>query len=156
LARSLKWLIPLILLGCQLEPEIVYVPEIYEIRDTLYVQVHDTSYVTREASFGLSTEANLYITAIDTISLVYWYALTKLDSTPVDSVFLTGYLFEWNTFRTSANMMDSTQVVVWPDNAGSWNYPYDYSMGEFDASNKWNVDDWPNGYVTYTMELEYK
>ena len=154
--KRLKWLIPLILLGCQLEPKIVYVPEIYEIRDTLYVQVHDTSYVPREASFGLATEANLYISAIDTISLVYWYALTKLDSTPVDSVFLTGYLFEWNTFRTSANMIDSTQVVVWPDNAGSWNYPYDYSMGEFDASNKWNVDDWPNGYVTYTMGLEYK
>jgi len=156
LAKALKWLIPLILLGCQLEPEIVYVPEIYEIRDTLYVQVHDTSYVSKEAAFGLATQANLYISSVDTISLVYWYSLTKLDSTPVDSVFLTGLLLEWNTFRTNADMMDSTTVVVWPDNAGSWSEPYNYSMGEFEASNKWNADDWPTELITYTMELEYK
>ena len=156
MAKALKWLIPLILLGCQLEPEIVYVPEIYEIRDTLYVQVHDTSYVSKEAAFGLANQANLYISSVDTISLVYWYSLTKLDSTPVDSVFLTGLLLEWNTFRTNADMMDSTTVVVWPDNAGSWSEPYNYSMGEFEASNKWHTDDWPTKLITYTMELEYK
>ena len=53
-------------------------------------------------------------------------------------------------------MMDSTTVVVWPDNAGSWNEPYNYSTGEFDANNKWVTDDWPTDLVTYTMELEYK
>jgi len=125
---------------------VVYVPEI----------VHDTTYVAKEASFGLATEATLYMVSIDSIRLVYWYSLTKLDSTLVDSVFLTGLLLEWNTFRTSATMMDSTTVVVWPDNAGSWSEPYNYSMGEFEASNKWNADDWPTELITYTMELEYK
>ena len=152
-----RWIIGVIILaGCLLEPEIRYIPEIYEITDTLYVQVHDTAYVAKEAAFGLATEATLYISAVDTISLVYWYSLTKLDSTPVDSVFLTGLLLEWNRYRTSADMMDSTTVVVWPDNAGSWSEPYNYSTGEFEANNKWSSDDWPDGLVTYTMELEYK
>ena len=53
-------------------------------------------------------------------------------------------------------MMDSTTVVVWPDNAGSWSEPYNYSTGEFEANNKWSSDDWSDGLVTYTMELEYK
>ncbi len=74
----------------------------------------------------------------------------------VDTVFLTGLLFKWNTFRTSATMMDCTTVVVWPDNAGSWIYPYEYSQGEFDASNRWYSDAWPDGLVTYSMGLRYK
>ena len=30
------------------------------------------------------------------ISLDYWYALTKMDTSAVDSVFLFGYLLEWD------------------------------------------------------------
>ena len=146
LKRLSKWLLPVLLFGCQLEPDVVYVPEI----------VHDTTYVAKEASFGLATEATLYMVSIDSIRLVYWYSLTKLDSVPVDTVFLTGLLFKWNTFRTSATMMDCTTVVVWPDNAGSWIYPYEHSQGEFDASNRWYSDDWPDGLVTYSMGLRYK
>jgi hypothetical protein len=98
--RLSKWIIPILLVGCQLEPEVVYVPEI----------IHDTTYVSTETSFSLATAAKLYMSAIDTVRLVYWYSLTKLDSVPIDSVFLTGYLHEWDSFRTSANMMDSTRV----------------------------------------------
>ena len=154
--KRLKWLIPLILLGCQLEPEIVYVPEIYEIRDTLYVQVHDTTYVEKKAGFGLATAATLYMVSIDSVRLVYWYSLTKLDSVPVDTVFLTGLIFEWNRLRTSATMMDSTTVVVWPENAGSWIYPYEYSQGEFEAINRWHRDEWPEGLARYSIGLSYK
>ena len=156
MAKALKWLIPLILLGCQLEPEIVYVPEIYEIRDTLYVQVHDTSYVESEASFGLTSEAQLYPFGADSMELGYWYALTKLDSTLIDSVFLTGFLFEWNSLRTTATMIDSTRIVAWSDNAHGWNYPFDYGNGEFESSNRWAISDWSDSFVSYTMSLEYK
>ena len=155
--KAFKWLIPLILLGCQLEPEIVYVPEIYEIRDTLYVQVHDTSYVESEASFGITSEAQLYPFGVDSVELGYWYAVTKLDSTPVDSVFLTGYIIEWNNERTWGDIMDKTHFVPWPDNARDWAYPFSHGYGEFFSKNRWATDDWPmDGVVSYTMELEYK
>ena len=144
--RLSKWIIPILLVGCQLEPEVVYVPEI----------IHDTTYVSTETSFSLATAAKLYMSAIDTVRLVYWYSVTKLDSVPIDSVFLTGYLHKWDAFRTSADMMDSTRVSVWPDNAGNWMSIYNYSQGEFNASNKWNAHNWPDGLVTYSIGLDYK
>ena len=146
LRRLSKWILPILLVGCQLEPEVVYVPEI----------IRDTTYISRETMFGLATEAILYMVSTDSIGLSYWYSITKLDSTPVDSVFLTGYLFEWNTFRTSANMMDSTRVVAWPHNAGNWNNTYNYSEGAFEANNRWHTDEWPTELVTYSIELGYK
>ena len=150
-----KWIIGVVILvGCQLEPEIIYIPEIHEITDTLFV--HDTSYVTKTAVFGLTNEANLYFVNSDTLGLIYWYALTKLDSTLIDSVFLTGFLFEWNSLRTSATMIDSTRIVAWSDNAQGWNNPFDYGNGEFYASNKWAISDWSDGFISYTMALEYK
>ena len=150
-----KWIFGVVILvGCQLEPEIMYIPEIYEITDTLYV--HDTSYVTKTAVFGLTNEANLYFVNSDTLGLIYWYALTKLDSTLIDSVFLTGFLFEWNSLRTSATMIDSTRIVAWSDNAHGWNYPFDYGNGEFESSNRWAISDWSDSFVSYTMSLEYK
>ena len=155
--KLLKWIFPLILLGCQLEPEIVYVPEIYEIRDTLYVQVHDTSYVESEASFGITSDATLYPYGADSLELGYWYAVTKLDSTPVDSVFLTGYIIKWNDERTWGDVMDKTHFVPWPDNARDWAYPFSHGYGEFFSKQKWATDDWPTDVVvSYTMELEYK
>ena len=155
--KAFKWLIPLILLGCQLEPEIVYVPEIYEIRDTLYVQVHDTSYVESEASFGITSEAQLYPFGADSVELGYWYAVTKLDSTPVDSVFLTGRIIKWNDDMNWGDVMDKTHYVPWPDNARDWILPFSYSHGEFFSKQRWAIDDWPtDAVVSYTMELEYK
>ena len=157
MAKALKWLIPLILLGCQLEPDIVYVPEIYEIRDTLYVQVHDTSYVESEASFGITSEAQLYPFGTDSLELGYWYAITKLDSTPADSVFLTGRIIKWNDERNWGDIMDKTHYVPWPDNAGDWNAPFSYCHGEFFSKQRWATDDWPtDAVVSYTMELGYK
>ena len=150
-------MIPLILLGCQLEPEIVYVPEIYEIRDTLYVQVHDTSYVESEASFGITSDAQLYPFGTDSVELGYWYAVTKLDSTPADSVFLTGRIIKWNDDMNWGDIMDKTHYVPWPDNARDWTYPFSHGYGEFYSQNRWATDDWPmDGVVSYTMELEYK
>mgnify|MGYP001190936055 CR=1 FL=1 len=154
MAQPLKWLIPLILLGCQLEPETVYIPEIYEIRDTLYV--HDTSYVAKEASFGVASGATLFMATTDTIKLIYWASVTKLDSTPIDSVFLLGMLFEWNALRTSATMMDCTQVIIWPNNAGSWTDIYAYNLEEFEADNRWHMDKWPTELVTYAVGLRYR
>ena len=57
--------------------------------------------------------------------------------------------------------MDSTTVPVYPDNADNrynrWIYPYEFSTGEFDATNKWHLDDWPMiGIITYTIGLEYR
>ena len=144
--RLSKWILPILLVGCQLEPEVVYVPEI----------IHDTTYVSTETSFSLATAAKLYMSAIDTVRLVYWYSVTKLDSVPIDSVFLTGYLHEWDSFRTSADMMDSTRVVAWPHNAGNWNNTYNYSEGAFEANNRWHTDEWPTELVTYSIELGYK
>ena len=155
MAKALKWIFPLILLGCQIEPDVVYIPEIYEIRDTLYV--HDTSYVESEASFGITSDATLYPYGADSLELGYWYAVTKLDSTPVDSVFLTGYIIKWNDERTWGDVMDKTRFVPWPDNARDWAYPYSHGYGEFFSNQKWAIDDWPtDGVVSYTMELEYK
>ena len=131
----------------------VYVPEI--VHDTTYV--YDTTYVSWKSSFGLATNAGLRYYSTDSLRLTYWYSLTKLDSTPVDSVFLTGYLFGWSSNRTNTTMMDSTTVAVYPDNAGSWMHPYEYSMGEFDATNRWHLADWSmNEIVTYSIGLGYK
>ena len=153
--KPLKWIFPLILLGCQIEPDVVYIPEIYEIRDTLYV--HDTSYVASEASFGITSDATLYPYGADSLELGYWYAVTKLDSTPVDSVFLTGILIEWNNERNWGDVMDKTRFVPWPDNARDWAYPFSHGFGEFYSKERWATDDWPmDKLVSYTMELEYK
>jgi hypothetical protein len=152
--RLSKWILSILLFGCQLEPEVMYIPEIYEIRDTLYV--HDTSYVAKEALFGVVGEATLYMATADTVKLVYWAAVTKLDSTPVDSVFLYGMLLEWNTLMMSATVMDCTQVTVWPNNAGSWTDPFAYNHGEFEANTRWHIDYWPSGSVTYTIGLRYR
>ena len=155
--KPLKWILPLILLGCQLEPDVVYIPEIYEIRDTLYVQVHDTSYVESEASFGITSDATLYPYGTDSLELGYWYAVTKLDSTPVDSVFLTGRIIKWNDDMNGGDVMDKTLYVPWPDNARDWILPFSYSHGEFFSKQRWATDDWPTDVVvSYTMELEYK
>ena len=155
--KLFKWILPLILLGCQLEPDVVYIPEIYEIRDTLYVQVHDTSYVEREASFGVTSDATLYPYGTDSLELGYWYAVTKLDSTPVDSVFLTGRIIKWNDDMNGGDVMDRTLYVPWPDNARDWILPFSYSHGEFFSKQRWAIDDWPSDkVVSYTMELEYK
>ena len=155
--KLLKWILPLILLGCQLDPEIVYVPEIYEIRDTLYVQVHDTSYVESEASFGITSDATLYPYGADSLELGYWYAVTKLDSTITDSVFLTGRIIKWNDDMNGGDVMDKTLYVPWPDNARDWILPFSYSHGEFFSKQRWATDDWPTDVVvSYTMELEYK
>ena len=155
--KLLKWILPLILLGCQIEPDVVYIPEIYEIRDTLYVQVHDTSYVEREASFGITSDATLYPYGTDSLELGYWYAVTKLDSTPVDSVFLTGRIIKWNDERNWGDVMDKTHYVPWLDNARDWNIPFSYGHGEFFSKQRWATDDWPtDAVVSYTMELEYR
>ena len=155
--KPLKWIFPLILLGCQLEPDVVYIPEIYEIRDTLYVQVHDTSYVEREASFGVTSDATLYPYGTDSLELGYWYAVTKLDSTITDSVFLTGRIIKWNDDMNGGDVMDKTYYVPWPDNARDWILPFSYSHGEFFSKQRWATDDWPtDAVVSYTMELGYK
>ena len=70
LKRLSKWLLPVLLFGCQLEPDVVYVPEI----------VHDTTYVTTEASFGLATEATLYMVSIDSIHSIYIYSIYIIHS----------------------------------------------------------------------------
>ena len=155
--KLLKWIFPLILLGCQLEPDVVYIPEIYEIRDTLYVQVHDTSYVESEASFGITSDATLYPYGTDSLELGYWYAVTKLDSSFVDSVFLTGRIIKWNDDMNGGDVMDKTLYVPWPDNARDWILPFSYSHGEFFSKQRWATDDWPtDAVVSYTMELGYK
>ena len=155
LKRLSKWLLPILFVGCQLEPEVMYIPEIYEIRDTLYV--HDTSYVAKEALFGVVGEATLYMATADTVKLVYWAAVTKLDSTPVDSVFLTGYIIKWNDDTNWGDVMDKTHYVPWPDNARDWILPFSYSHGEFYSKQRWAIDDWPSDkVVSYTMELGYK
>jgi len=153
-----KWSLGVIILvGCQLEPEIRYIPEIYEITDTLYVQIHDTLYIESEASFGITSDATLYPYGLDSLELGYWYAVTKLDSTVVDSVFLTGRIIKWNNNRTWGKVMDNTLFVPWPDNARDWTYPFSYGHGEFYSDQRWARDDWPiNETVSYTMEIEYK
>jgi len=157
LLKLLKWIFPLILLGCQLEPDVVYIPEIYEIRDTLYVQVHDTSYIESEASFGITSDAALYPYGADSLELGYWYAVTKLDSTPVDSVFLTGRIIKWSNDMVTGDVMDMTLFVPWPDNARDWTYPFSYGHGEFFSKQRWATDDWPaDETVSYTMEIGHK
>ena len=144
-----------VLVGCQLEPEIMYIPEIYEIRDTLYV--HDTSYVASEASFGITSSATLYPYGADSLELGYWYAVTKLDSSFVDSVFLTGYLIEWNDAKTHGTLMNKTLHVPWPNNARDWTYPWSYGHGEFYADTLLAISDWPEDQqVSYSIQLEYK
>jgi len=153
--RLNKWIIPILLFGCQLEPEVMYIPEIYEIRDTLYV--HDTSYVASEASFGVTSNATLYPYGADSLELGYWYAVTKLDSSFVDSVFLIGRIIKWNDDMNGGDVMDKTLYVPWPDNARDWILPFSYSHGEFFSKQRWAIDDWPSDkVVSYTMELEYK
>ena len=153
--RLNKWIIPILLFGCQLEPEVVYIPEIYEIKDTLYV--HDTTYVESEASFGVTSEAHLYPSGADSVELGYWYAVTKLDSSFVDSVFLIGRIIKWNDDMNGGDVMDKTLYVPWPDNARDWILPFSYSHGEFFSKQRWATDDWPtDAVVSYTMELEYK
>ena len=150
-----KCLLPILLVGCQLDPEVVYIPEIYEIRDTLYV--HDTSYVKSEATFGITSDATLYPYGLDSLELGYWYAVTKLDSTYADSVFLTGRIIKWNDDMNWGDIMDKTLYVPWPDNARDWNAPFSYGHGEFFSKQRWARDDWPTDkVVSYTMELEYK
>ena len=151
-----RWILGVIILvGCQLEPEIMYIPEIYEIRDTLYV--HDTSYVESKASFGITSSATLYPYGVDSLELGYWYSVTKLDSTPADSVFLTGRIIKWNNDMNWGDVIDKTLYVPWPDNARDWMYPFSYSNGEFFSKQKWATDDWPtDDVVSYTMELGYK
>ena len=153
--RLNKWLIPILLFGCQLEPEVMYIPEIYEIRDTLYV--HDTSYVASEASFGVTSSATLYPYGTDSLELGYWYAVTKLDSTPVDSVFLTGRIIKWDDKMNGGDIMDKTLFSPCPDNAIDWHYPFSYGHGEFFSKQRWATDDWStDSIISYTMELEHK
>jgi len=153
--RLNKWIIPILLFGCQLEPEVMYIPEIYEIRDTLYV--HDTSYVASEASFGVTSDATLYPYGTDSLELGYWYAVTKLDSSFVDSVFLTGRIIKWSDDMVTGDVMDMTLFVPWPDNARDWSYPFSYGHGEFYSKQRWAIDDWPvDKTVSYTMEIDYK
>lgn len=155
--KPLKWICLLILFGCQLEPDVVYIPEIYEIRDTLYVQVHDTSYIKREASFGVTSNATLYPYGLDSLELGYWYAVTKLDSTVVDSVFLAGRIIKWNDDMVTGDIIDKTLFVPWPDNSRDWTYPFSYGHGEFFSKQRWGRDDWPvHETVSYTMEIGYK
>ncbi len=154
LRNLLKWILPLILLGC--EPEVIYVDKIHEINDTLYVQIHDTSYVQKEAAFGLATQATIYPVGTDSISLDYWYALTKMDTSAVDSVFLFGYLLEWDNAWGFGTVMNKTLHVPWPHNARDWNEIHAYSQGTFSANRKFAREEWPtNGMVTYTVEVEY-
>jgi len=153
--RLSKWILPILLFGCQLDPEVVYIPEIYEIRDTLYV--HDTSYVASEASFGVTSDATLYPYGTDSLELGYWYAVTKLDSSFVDSVFLTGRIIKWSDDMVTGDVMDMTLFVPWPDNARDWSYPFSYGHGEFYSKQRWAIDDWPvDKTVSYTMEIDYK
>ena len=133
----------------------MYIPEIYEIRDTLYV--HDTSYVASEASFGVTSDATLYPYGADSLELGYWYAVTKLDSSFVDSVFLTGRIIKWSDDMVTGDVMDMTLFVPWPDNARDWSYPFSYGHGEFYSKQRWAIDDWPvDKTVSYTMEIDYK
>ena len=106
MAKMWKWMLPLLITGC--EPEIIYVDRIHQINDTLYVQIHDTSYVQKDAAFGLATNATIYPIGTDSIALDYWYALTKLDTTTVDSVFLSGYLLEWDDIWGFGSVMNKT------------------------------------------------
>ena len=153
--RLSKWILPILLFGCQLDPEVVYIPEIYEIKDTLYV--HDTTYVESEASFGVTSEAHLYPSGADSVELGYWYAVTKLDSTPVDSVFLTGVLIAWSQERDRGNIMDKTLFSPCANNASDWNFPFSHGHGEFFSEQRWAIDDWStDAVITYTMELKYK
>ncbi len=155
LRKLSKWFLPLILIAC--EPEVIYVDRLHQINDTLYVQMHDTSYVQKEAAFGLATNASIYPVGTDSIALEYWYALTKLDTTIVDSVFLIAYLLEWDAVWGHGSVMDKTIYVPFPHNAGDWNHPYSYSQGDFPASKRFARTDWADeGAVTYTMELNYK
>ena len=150
-----RWTLPLLLAGC--EPEVIFVDRIHHINDTLYVQIHDTSYVQKEAAFGLATNASLYPIGTDSIALDYWYALTKLDTTAVDSVFLFAYLLEWDDVWGHGSVMNKTMHIPYPHNAGDWNEPYSYSQGDFPANQRFARDAWPtNGSATYTMEIEYK
>ena len=149
-----KWMLPLLITGC--EPEIIYVDRIHQINDTLYVQIHDTSYVQKDAAFGLATNATIYPIGTDSIALDYWYALTKLDTTAVDSVFLSGYLLEWDDIWGFGSVMNKTLYVPWPHNARDWNTIHGYSQGTFPAGKKFARDEWPGtSTVTYTIEVEY-
>ena len=149
LAKAFKWLIPLILFGCQLEPETVYVevPVLLETTDTLFV--------TREASFALVTVATMGFITDDTVACTYEYSVTKLDTIPVDSLFVIGFLLEWNDEHTSATIMDSTRKNIWPVNSRDWTTRWAYSSGSFKSNNKWATGDWPTNVVKYSMGLEY-
>tara|TARA_B100001123_G_C15100011_1_gene943181 strand:+ start:204 stop:671 length:468 start_codon:yes stop_codon:yes gene_type:complete len=152
--KTWRWILPLLITGC--EPEVIYIDKIHEINDTLYVQIHDTSYVQKEAAFGLATHASIYPVGTDSIALDYWYALTKMDTSAVDSVFLFGYLLEWDNAWGLGTVMNKTLHVPWPHNARDWNEIYSYSQGAFSANRKFAREEWPeNGMVTYTFELEY-
>jgi len=146
----LKWLIPLILLGCQLEPRVEYieVPIILETTDTLFV--------IKEASFALVTVATMGYITKDTIACNYEYFVTKLNTFPVDSLFVIGLLLEWNDDNTSATIMDSTRVNIWPINSRNWAIQWAYGTGEFQSNNKWAADNWPANVVRYSTNLEYK
>ena len=156
----LKWITPFTLLfpSCDvLEPHIVEVPVIWELRDTIYVQQTDTLYVANPAKFGIATQATLQYAIGDTVECVYQFHITKLDRVPVDSLWVYGVLIEWDLKQEKIKIMDSTRTIVWPDNAGSWSDIYAYSFQELTSNNRWHTDDWPsNRDVKYSMGLEYK
>jgi len=58
----------------------MYIPEIYEIRDTLYV--HDTSYVASEASFGIRLSCLLNKDNPDPVADFFHYPLSKNKDKP--------------------------------------------------------------------------
>ena len=156
----LKWIIPFTLLfpSCDvLEPHIVEVPVIWELRDTLYVQQIDTLYLTNSSSFSMANYAELFMETTDTVACKYGYALTKLDTILLDSLWLTGYLIDWNRSKEMLGILDSTRRNIWPDNTRDWNQRGTYGDGMFYANNKWHLNDWnKRTIIKYSMRLEYK
>lgn len=156
----LKWIVLFTLLfpSCDvLEPHIVEVPVIWELRDTLYVQQIDTLYLTNSSSFSMANYAELFMATSDSIACEYGYALTKLDTIVLDSLWLTGYLIDWNRSKEMLGILDSTRRNIWPDNARHWNQRGTYGDGMFYANNKWHLNDWTKStIIKYSMSLEYK
>ena len=117
-----------------LEPKVEYVevPVIVEVRDTVYVALTDTIYFRQPSSFSIATYAELAVVGTDSVGIEYSYSATKMDSSAVDSLFLIGYLLNWDKDNNAVKqLMDKTRVAVEPLYADSWDEMYARGYGSF-------------------------
>ena len=126
----------------------------------MYVALTDTIYFRQPSSFSIATYAELAVVGTDSVGIEYSYSATKMDSSAVDSLFLIGYLLNWDKDNNAVKqLMDKTRVAVEPLYADSWDEIYARSYGSFMGDSQWSRDEWSkadNRYLSYGIAMETK